>query len=203
MEILQNDEKLREEIINDAKTKAQRIISKAERESEEIKKSAENNLFAFAKEYDANINNIISDSIRLLNASVEIEVKKQITLFSGELINNIFEEIKKTIISDKKLNYKKVILKLIKMYAGMINDSSFIIETNEKELKRVSKKDLLNLKLKKGNVQDILLSNKNINGFILYSSDKKRASYISIENYIDSLKKEFRTNLFNMLTKGK
>lgn len=203
MEILQNDEKLREEIINDAKTKAERIISKADRECEDIKKSAEKETEVLKKEYESNIRNIIDDKVNLLYASVDIEVKKHISSFSGDLIDNIFEDIKSFILDNKELKYKDVMLSIIKISASKINDTSFFIETNEDELKKIPKSDILDLKLKKGKIEEVIISEKKLKSFILFSSDKKSAAYISIDNFINYLKIETRTSVYNMITKGK
>ena len=202
MEILQTDDKLREEIINDAKIKAERIIKKAKREAEEIIRNADLQIESTKKEYEKNTLGEAEDLIKLIFASIDIEVRKNITSISGDIVDEVFDRVKKSILENKKFNYQNFMFKLIQNSSSEIKASSYVVEINNEELKKISKKALLNLELQDGKIKDTMLANID-NGLMFYSADKKTASYVSINIYIEGLKKRTRTNVYEILIKGK
>ncbi len=201
MEILQADDILREEIISDAKIKAERIINKANTEAEEFNKKIESELETIKKEYEKNIIGEAEGIIKLLFASIDIDVKKEITNICGTLINDVFNEVKSLILEDKLVKYKDIISKLIKNAADIIQSKSYIIETSKDQLKKINKDYLLKIQIDKSKINKVEI-NDNIDGLILYSDDRKVASYISLDKYIEDLKKRFRSKVYDILIKG-
>ena len=105
------------------------------------------------------------------------------------------------ILADKLLKYKDIISKLIKNAADIIKSKSYIIEISKDQLKKLTKEYLLKIKIDKSKINKIEI-NDNIDGLILYSEDRKAASYISLDKYIEDLKKRFRSKVYEILIKG-
>ena len=138
----------------------------------------------------------------MLFASIDIEVKKKIASSCGKLIDEVFDTTKKLLLENKLLDYKNFIFKLIYSAASKIDTSSFIIEINNNELKIITKEALLSIKLPHGKIKEIKVTNL-ANGLMLYSSDKKVASYICVNNFLKSLKTVTRADVYEILIKGK
>lgn len=202
MEILQTDDSLREEIINDAKTKADRIIKKAKTEAENINKDIDVQSEKIKAEYQQNLTGEAETVINLLFASVDIEVKKEIVNICGALVDDVFKEVKTLILDNKIFKYKDVIFKLVKNSGEKIRTQSFILEIGKEELKKLGKEDLLKLDIQKRKIKKIINSD-NLQGMFLYSEDKSIASYISIDRYFEDLEIELRTRVYEILIKGK
>jgi len=202
MEIIQTDDTLRKEILNDAKTKAERIIKKAEAEAVETNKNIGTQLEKIKAEYEENIIGEADAMIDLLFASVEVDAKKEIINICGSHVDDIFEEIKQNIIENKTFTYKDIMFRLIKSAGKLINAKSFIIETNNKELKILGKENLIKMEIQKKKIKEII-NNDNLNGLFLYSQDKKVASHISIDKYIEDLKNKLRNRVYELIIKGK
>jgi len=202
MEIIQTDDTLRKEILNDAKTKAERIVKKAEAEAVETNKNIGTQLEKIKAEYEENIIGEADAVIDLLFASVEVDAKKEIINICGSHVDDIFEEIKQNIIENKTFTYKDIMFRLIKSAGKLINAKSFIIETNYKELKILGKENLMKMEIQKKKIKEII-NNDNLNGLFLYSQDKKVASHISIDKYIEDLKNKLRNRVYELIIKGK
>jgi vacuolar-type H+-ATPase subunit E/Vma4 len=202
MEIIQTDDTLRKEILNDAKTKAERIVKKAEAEAVETNKNIGTQLEKIKAEYEENIIGEADAMIDLLFASVEVDAKKEIINICGSHVDDIFEEIKQNIIENKTFTYKDIMFRLIKSAGKLINAKSFIIETNNKELKILGKENLMKMEIQKKKIKEII-NNDNLNGLFLYSQDKKVASHISIDKYIEDLKNKLRNRVYELIIKGK
>lgn len=198
MEILQSDEILREEIINDAKIKAERIIKKAKSDAEESEKNSGKQLSEFENNFKQNIQKEMDQEIKLKLASIDIEANKEILKFCGDFLNDVFNSVKNNIINNKDYKYKEIIIKLIRKAAESMDFSSFIIEISKDELKKISGDDLFSIKLKKGKITEIIENNSK--EILLYSSDKKLVSYISIDGLLNEIFKEERTNIYKILT---
>ncbi|MBN2544774.1 MAG: hypothetical protein JXB50_03190 [Spirochaetes bacterium] len=198
MEILQSDEILREEILNDAKIKAERIIKKAKNDTDELEKNSVKQLSEFEAVFKENIQKELDQEIKLKLASVDIESNKEILKYCGDFLNEVYDDVKSNIINNKDFKYKEIIIKLIKKSAEKMDTSSYFVEINKDELKKISKDELLSIKLKNGRITEIIESNKN--EILLYSSDKKLVSYISIDGFLNEILNEERTKIYKILT---
>jgi len=202
MEVIKSDDSLREEILKDAKKKAERIVNKAENEKEEIHKETEKKIVEFELEYRKNIENEIEKASKIIKSGIDIEVKKITESFCGDIINDFFISIEKSIKDNEDLNYKDIIFSLIILNAHNINCDSFIIELSRNEKDKIKKEELLSLKLKKGKIKNIYFGDIK-EGLILYTEDKKIASYISIKKLLDSLNPHARTSIYKIIFEGK
>jgi vacuolar-type H+-ATPase subunit E/Vma4 len=200
MEVLKTDDKLREEIINDAKVKTDRILKKAQAEAEEIEKSSLEQIDKVDGEYKTSIQKEIDLEVKKIFASVDIEVKKKTLEITGNHIDDIFNKIKKSIEDGKLISYKDFILKLIQKASSELKSSSYILEAGKKELAKVSKDSFKSLKLAGGEIKEIIEAD--IEGFKFYSSDRKKSAYISLDNFIDRLKDDERIKIYEILVKG-
>lgn len=198
MEILQSDEILREEILNDAKIKAERIIKKAKNDTDELEKNSVKQLSEFEAVFKENIQKELDQEIKLKLASVDIESNKEILKYCDDFLNEVYDDVKSNIINNKDFKYKEIIIKLIKKSAEKMDTSSYFVEINKDELKKISKDELLSIKLKNGRITEIIESNKN--EILLYSSDKKLVSYISIDGFLNEILNEERTKIYKILT---
>lgn len=202
MEILQADDKLREEIIKDAKTKAERIIKKADREAKAIVNEIDSKIKEGREQHESLMRSETEEAVRLIFASIEIEAKKKIIAQTGEIIDSIYGDLASQLLDGSLISYKDIISKLIIRASEKIGAESYIIETNEKELVKFPEKDLLGLSLSGGKITTVNAINIH-EGFMLYSGDRKKTSHISVHNFVTALKKDTRTKIYEILTKGK
>lgn len=201
MEVLQNDDKLREEILNDARTKAERLIKKAEKEAEEAVNSIDKQIQEIKADYKKNILDPAEDSINLLFASVDIEAQKEILNISGNILNEIYSEFKESIANNDSFKYSEIIKALIIKSAEQIASKEYIIEANKNILNVIKKEDLTSIKLSNGKIIKVSETDTT-DSIMLYTSDQKITSYISIDAFIEELKNETRTDIYNILIKG-
>jgi vacuolar-type H+-ATPase subunit E/Vma4 len=199
MEILQADDTLREEILNDARSKADRIIKKAQRESDEIVKNSEDQIKAIEKEYSSNFTGSAEENIKLITASIDIEVKKENTRLLGSIIDDVFKEFKKQLTEEKVVSYKDLISSLIASSASRMKSKSFIIEANSEVLKKIPKDFFL--KFDRIKIEDVIV-NDNAEEIVLFSGDKKTASFISIDSFLEQLRIHERSNVYKILIQG-
>ncbi|OHD13674.1 MAG: hypothetical protein A2086_01140 [Spirochaetes bacterium GWD1_27_9] len=200
MEVLKSDDKLREEILNDAKTKAERVTKKIKGEVDLIEKDCSSQIEKIDNNFRLLIEKEISLETKKIFAGIDIEVKKKTLDFVGKIVDEIFENIKKSIENNQLINYKDFIFKLINNSVSEIQSTSYILEISKKELEKLGKKDLESLKLKNAKIEQII--EKNIDGIALYSSDRKKLSFISLSNFIERLKSEERIKIYEILTKN-
>jgi vacuolar-type H+-ATPase subunit E/Vma4 len=204
MEVLQNDDNLREEILNDAKNKADRIIKKAEREKKDILKDAEKQIANIDNEYKETIEKDIDEKLKIIFASVDIEVKKEISAYCGELVEEVYESVREDLQNDKVGSYSDFITKLLQLTSMNMEATAYIIEISSIEQKKIKKEHLLKLLLgnNKSKIKDVVI-NDQIDGIMLYTEDRKIAANISIDSYFEQLKKETRTKIYETMIKGK
>jgi len=200
MEVLKTDDKLREEIINDAKVKAERILSKAKSDSAEIQKNAKEQLDKIDSDYFKIIEKEIALEVKKIFASVDIEVKKKTLELTGNIIDTVFNNIKNSIIDGKLIAYKDFILKLLQNASAGIKSTSYIIEADKKEIAKIGKDSLKSLKLTGGEVKEIIESE--VDGVMLYSSDRKKAVFVSLNYFFERLKQDESIKVYEILVKG-
>lgn len=198
MEILQEDSFLREEILNDAKTKAERIIKKAERECEELDKNLIKEIDEFEKNYKEQVEKQIEEQKKLKFASIEIEVKKMYYQFCGEVIEEIFNEIKKWL--SEKERYKDFYFKMIHKSIMELGDNKEVIVEIDETLSSIFKINELKSSLSNKEVIDIVKKDE-IKGVFISTKDNKLGIYISLDSFIERLKEEERVNIYNLLLK--
>lgn len=199
MEIVHNDDVLREEILNDAEKKAERILNKVNREADELIKKNDEILNNIKNEYEVQYSKDTEEKIKIINASNEIEINKLKTKYCGSLVDKAFQIVTEKIENNDLVKYEDMILNIILKSMEKIESDELLIEINSTELKKISKDKILKLKQKKKNIKRID-SNDDIEGIILYSKDKKLAVYISINKYFENFKNQYRTMIFKVLT---
>jgi vacuolar-type H+-ATPase subunit E/Vma4 len=198
MEVLKTDDKLKEEIINDANKKAERIISKAKKDIEEMEKSVLIEIENFEIQTKKTVEKGIENETRKIFASVGIEVKKKTLDITGNLIDEVFNSIKQQILENKLYDYRQFILNMIQAASKDINSRSYTVEIGKMELAKITEEPLKSLKLTGGVIKDIVLK-EDINGLMLLSEDRKQGVFISIDDYIDRLKEKERNRVFEIL----
>jgi len=171
MELLKDIDILKDEIIKDAKTKAERSIKSAKNEIVEIDKKVEND--------------------------IEDVEKKYVELLAKEILKDIFDNIKNGIKKGGIIDYKDFIFYMLKEASENIADNKYILEINKNDLLSIGRDSLLNLKLPKGKIEQII--EKDIEGFMLYSWDRKKASYMSINRFVEQLEELERNNIYKLL----
>jgi vacuolar-type H+-ATPase subunit E/Vma4 len=199
MEVLQSDEKLREEIIIDAKNMADRIIKKAKSDAEAIIKKNHDDLNKMKVDYENIILREAKAITDMIKASSGIEIKKIITKKTNEIIDKIFNEIENYILNDKK-TYSSLILKLINEAISKINNEKFILQVSKKNIDIIGKDNILSM-VKSLNKTIEIEINDSSDEFVIFSDDKKIASFISIKKYLNDLIVKERLNIYNILFK--
>ncbi|HOV13099.1 MAG TPA: hypothetical protein PK771_02345 [Spirochaetota bacterium] len=194
MEIIKSFDKLSEEIINDANTKAERIRKKTEQEIVNIEKEYNVKIENAKSQIAEKFNKEIKAEIDKINASIDIEIKKQKIEFIGKILDEIFDDLAKSIIEEKYFKYSDFILMLIKESLSKMDSTSYIAEINKNQSDKIDKKKLKELKVDKIVEADSL-------EIRIYSSDKKKMVYISLNDFINKLKEKERNNIYNIITK--
>jgi len=197
MELLKDIDILKEEIIKDARTKAERLIKNAKNEIVEIDKKVENDIEDVEKKY---IDLLAKDKEKKINkiyASIEVDLIKKKWGIIGEILKDIFDNIKDEIKKGEIIDYKDFIFYILKDASATMADNKYILEINKNDLLSIGKDNLLNLKLPKGKIEQI--TEKEIEGFMLYSWDRKKASYMSISRFVEQLEDEERNNIYKLL----
>jgi len=197
MELLKDIDILKDEIIKDAKTKAERLIKSAKNEILEIDNKAEKDIKDVENKY---IDLLAKDSekkIKKIYASIEVDLIKKKWGIIGEILKDIFDNVKNGIKTGEIIDYKDFIFYILKGASATIADNKYILEINKNDLLSIGKDNLLNLELPKGKIEQII--EKNIEGFMLYSWDRKKASYMSINRFIEQLEEEERNNIYKLL----
>lgn len=198
MEVLQSDTFLREEIISDAKTKAARIIKKAENDAIELEKKLETQIQEFENKYKEQIEKEVENEKNLKFASIDFEAKKSFTKFCGDIIDDIFNEIKKWIAQNNK--EKELYKSIIKQVDLKIESKEgYIIEISENLLNLFQEEEIKNIKLKNSKIIAIE-RNKNKDGIFIFSKNKKYSAFLSLDSFINEFKSQERLNIYKILT---
>ena len=197
MELLKDIDILKAEIIKDAQTKADRTINNAKKEIVEIDKKVEIDIEDIEKRY---VDLLAKDSEKKTNkifASIEIDLIKKKWGMIGEILKDIFDNIKNGIKKGEIINYKDFVFYILKDASATISDNKYILEINKNDLLSIGRDSLLNLKLPKGKIEQII--EKDIEGFMLYSWDRKKVSYMSIDRFVEQLEELERNNIYKLL----
>ena len=196
MEILQSDDKLREEIINDAKNKAERLLKKSNSEIKELEENSKKEIEKFEEETKKSFEKFVEEEKTKIFASIDIDFQKKSLKIIGETIESIFEEFKNNIVNDKD-KYKSLMKNLILEAIKILNSKNYEIEINKRYAENI--KDIFdNIKTKfKFNVYE----KDKINGIIIYNSEKTKQIFISIDKFIEELKNREREKIYSMIFK--
>ncbi len=200
MEVLKSDDKLKQEILKDAKIKAEKTINKAKEDVSEIEKKTSNELIKIQEEVKKNFDNEISFETKKIFASIDILIKKKTIDYIGEFINEIFDDLKKSIINNKIYKYKDFLIKLIQKAGEKINSESYILEMSEIYSNDLSIEELKNIKFKKGSIKEVLII-RELEGLKLYSKDKKKVIFLSLDTFFEKLKQDERNKIYEIITK--
>ncbi len=141
--------KITDSIVSKAELEAAEIIKKAQAEAEEIIKSAKAEVEKKRKTAEERINGAV-EKIMLMGQGNDRQEERQIMLASkSKTILAITEEAKKRMKNMKRQEYKKALLKLIKMYSegkeGEIFFSKKDIDTVDGEIKELLEKEKLKI----------------------------------------------------------
>ena len=92
-------------------------------------------------------------------------------------------------------------LSLIKKSCDKLDSEGNSIEVGLKEIIKIDEKDLKSIKCKKGKIQEISTKTDR-DGYMIYDSQMKKSSYVSLNYYLDNIKKSNRLKIFNLLSDG-
>ncbi len=197
MELLKDIDNLKDEIIKDSQVKAERAINNAKREIGELEKKSEEDIAEVEKKY---VDLLAKDAERKTNkiyASIEVDLMKKKWEILGNILKDIFKSVRDGIKSGDIIAYKDFVFYILKDASNTIGDDKYILEINKNDLSSIGKDTLLNLKLPKGKIDTII--EKDIDGFMLFSSDRKKASYMSIDRFIEELDNDERNSIYKSL----
>ena len=200
MEVLKTDDKLKEEIINDAGKKAERIIGKAKKDIEEMERNTDIEIETYEKNTKKTVEKSIDIETKKIFASVDIEVKKKTLEITGDLLNEVFDSIKHQILDNSMYDYKKFILKMIENVSRDLNSSSYSVEIGKNDLARIGEDALKSLKLSGGSINEIVV--RDIDGLMLMSADRKQGVFVSLDDFIERLKESERNKVYEILLGG-
>lgn len=197
MEILQSDDKLREEILNDAKTKAERLLKRSDVEIKDMEEKMKKDLERFEEETRIGVERFIEEEKVKIFASIDIDFKKKRLKIIGDFIEEIFEKLKTNILNNKEI-YKKIIQKLLIKAFEMLNCNSYEIVIDKKESEYLGKDFFIEI----NRIVDFtLIEKQRQDGIIVYDSEKKRQVFISIDKFIENFKSKERYNIYTFIFK--
>lgn len=197
MEVLQSDDKLREEILNDARTKAERLLKKSSTEIKEMEEKAKKDIERFEEENKNNFEKFIIEEKEKIFASIDIDFKKRSLKIVNDIMESVFEEFKNSIINNKE-KYKKLIEKLIINSFEILTSKNYEIEIDKKEIGILGEDFLNNLKNK---FKFNFFEKEKINGIIVYNSQRNKQVFISLDKFIEDLKDKERVKIYNIIFK--
>jgi len=189
-EILEDAEKEAENLLRRAELQAEKILEKAE-------KKAEKRYKAILKEGKDKIKIEEQQAFTLF----EIEVKNKMLQAKEKLVEEAFEKVLKRlreyVLTE---DYRKCLLGLIAEASRRINLEKLMIEFNERDRRRITEKDLLELSRKIG--VEFVKSEKTVDcigGVIVKSPDGKITVDNTFENRLKTLKESLRAKIAKIL----
>ena len=204
MEVLQSDDILRDEILNDAKKKAERIIKKANQDREDVIEQSQSQVTELESSLKKNTQKEIENFKRLHLSSVDIEVNKKNVEYCGQFVSSVFDQVYQEIMNskDKALGYEKIMIYLLENAAHEMDSESYSMKCSEKALSLMEEKKLKSLVLNKKKITSVEKSSIK-DGLVLYTANQKRACHISIKGFINELMNNERKNIYDILMSGK
>ncbi|MBP7552955.1 MAG: hypothetical protein KA885_05970 [Spirochaetes bacterium] len=199
MEVIKGDDKLRDEILNDAKNKAEKILKKASKDAEEIIRNIDVEIESYEKDTASLTMKSIEEETKKIFASIDIDVKKRRLSYVGNIIDEVFSSVKDLIIKGKNVEPKRFISNLIKSSLDEMNSSSYCIEVGKLEDIKLTEKEIREIKLKNGSIDTIIYSD-NKEGYYVTNKEGDKLSYVSLDNYINNLKSMERLKIFSLLS---
>ncbi|HQJ06014.1 MAG TPA: V-type ATP synthase subunit E family protein, partial [Spirochaetota bacterium] len=175
MEVIKGDDKLRDEILNDAKNKAENILKRANRDAEEIIKNIDAEIENYEKEIASSTMKSIEEERKRIFASIDIDVKKKRLSFIGGVIDGIFDSVKDSIIEGKTQEPKRFISNLIKRSLDEMNSSSYSVEVGKLEDIKLTEKEIKDIKLKNGSIDNLVYS-ENKEGYYISNKEGDKLS---------------------------
>lgn len=144
------DNKIREKILKDAKKDAEKIINEAKIKAEEILKEAKKRVKEIEKETEALASEAKRKEMERRLSEARMENRKTLLQEKRRILDSVFEEVKKRLLSLKKSEYINFVARLIK--EEMTEDNlAFILA--EGDVKRFGK-GIFHEILKKLNFKD-------------------------------------------------
>lgn len=201
MEVIKGDDKLRDEILNDAKNKAEKILKKASKDAEEIIQNIDVEIESYEKDTASLTMKSIEEETKKIFASIDIDVKKRRLSYVGNIIDEVFSSVKDSIIKGKNVEPKRFISNLIKSSLDEMNSSSYCIEVGKLEDIKLTEKEIREIKLKNGSIDTIIYSD-NKEGYYVTNKEGDKLSYVSLDNYINNLKSMERLKIFSLLSEN-
>ncbi len=201
MEVIKGDDKLRDEILNDAKNKAEKILKKASKDAEEIIRNIDVEIESYEKDTASLTMKSIEEETKKIFASIDIDVKKRRLSYVGNIIDEVFSSVKDLIIKGKNVEPKRFISNLIKSSLDEMNSSSYCIEVGKLEDIKLTEKEIREIKLKNGSIDTIIYSD-NKEGYYVTNKEGDKLSYVSLDNYINNLKSMERLKIFSLLSEN-
>jgi len=201
MEVIKGDDKLRDEILNDAKNKAEKILKKANKDAEEIIKNIDVEIENYEKDTASLTMKSIEEERKKIFASIDIDVKKRRLSYVGNIIDEIFNSVKDSIIKGKIQDPKGFISTLIKRSFDEMGSGSYNVEVGKLEDIKLTEKEIRDIKLKKGSIDTIIYS-ENKGGYYISNKEGDKLSYISLDSYINKLKSMERLKIFSLLSEN-
>lgn len=201
MEVIKGDDKLRDEILNDAKNKAEKILKKASKDAEEIIRNIDVEIESYEKDTASLTMKSIEEETKKIFASIDIDVKKRRLSYVGNIIDEVFSSVKDSIIKGKNVESKRFISNLIKSSLDEMNSSSYCVEVGKLEDIKLTEKEIRGIKLKNGSIDTIIYSD-NKEGYYVTNKEGDKLSYVSLDNYINNLKSMERLKIFSLLSEN-
>jgi len=190
--------RIKERIIQEAQEKKQQILSKAEKEAEEILESSRQKAEEIRLKAIENAKKAAEDEKRKIISMAELEERKRFLGVKQQLIDQVFDEVKKRLENMEAQAYRKL-LKQMLVKSNINGDEELIIAEKDKSVINAEFLKEVNSELEKlGKKGNLKLSSENrtmIGGFILKSKD------FEINNSFDSFIKIQREDLETQIAK--
>ena len=196
MEIIEDGLKLRQEIMDDARKKAKRIIKNTEKEIQNLETLNEEQKNITQKNYENQYTTKIKKNKNKILSSIKTELQKNYIIFAGKIIDGIYTTLKNEILSSKRLSYINFIKSIIKISYSKLQNNEIIVGLCKNDFTKINIADIVpadysdKIKI----IEDIHDS-----GVIIYSSDKRLILRYTIPLFMKSLKEKTRTKIYNSL----
>jgi vacuolar-type H+-ATPase subunit E/Vma4 len=197
MEILSGDQKLIDEIISDARTKAERLLKKAVLEASQIDESLKKEI----EKLESEMNGLYEQELHQLRmkifSGVDVDLQKKKGQFTKEFFQSVFHDLAVFIRSDEN-RFRVLISGLILEAALELSGEEVTVFYGKESEVLIDRKRITNTLQSKA--KKIRYESVNKPGITVKEADGKKGVYLSLDELIHTLEIRERNRIYEILT---
>lgn len=208
MEELRSTAVLEKKIEDDARKKAEQILSDADKSCDEIMRQVEDRLSAFKNEKQKYFDGILSQHKKDLDASVALEKSRFVVSFVSSSVAQAINDYLKNLSAEKRIS---AVLSMLKNFSGLTSEKTFDASVYGFDV-NLAKKELQNAGVKINSCSQIAFEKSGETtidkidiheGIILTSDDESVKIRLTLEELVSELIDRYRNELAVTLFGGR